>query len=52
MLVRKLEDMPWYELSVEKQRDYVHLLNRLQNSTELYIGPLGVLNFQSFAVVM
>lgn len=52
MLVRKLEDMPWYELSVEKQRDYAHLLNGLQNSTLLHIGPIGELSFQSFAVVM
>lgn len=51
-LMRKFEEIPWYELSVQKQRDYVHILNRLQDKIFLKIGPFGELNFHSFVAVM
>lgn len=52
MLVRKLEEMPWYLMSVDKQRVLVHVLSRLQHSSVLHIGPLGVLNYLSFSTVI
>ncbi|XP_031627340.1 uncharacterized protein LOC116343436 isoform X2 [Contarinia nasturtii] len=49
MLIDKLQQMPWYLMSPQKQRSYAHVLNRLQNGTILQMGPFGVLNFETFS---
>lgn len=36
----------WYYLSVEQQKDLMHLINRQQNGVRLGIGPFSILNLE------
>lgn len=36
----------WYALTIEQQKDVMHLLNRKQNGVCLAIGPFSTLNHE------
>lgn len=52
MLVVKLQEMPWYLMSIENQLAYAHLLNRLQNGVIIRMGPFAELNYEAFSNVI
>lgn len=47
----KLQEMPWYMMSIKSQLAYAHLLNRLQNGVVLRMGPFAELSFETLSDV-
>lgn len=41
-----LNKIPWYLMPIAEQRDFSHLLFRMQNGLRLTIGPFGELNYE------
>lgn len=41
-----MNEIPWYLMSMNDQKDFAHLLKRMQNGLRLTIGPLGELNYE------
>lgn len=50
-LMLKLQEMPWYMMSIKSQLAYAHLLNRLQNGVVLRMGPFAELSFETLSDV-
>lgn len=51
MLLEKLNEMPWYKMSIKNKLAYAHILNRLQHGTVVKMGPFEQLNLDTFTKV-
>lgn len=46
LIYQSLNEIPWYMMSTKEQKDFGHLLFRMQNGLRLTIGPFGELNYE------
>lgn len=46
-VVEAFDDVPWYILPLERQKDIAHIINRAQNGAVLTIGPLAALDYET-----
>lgn len=52
MLLLKLQEMPWYLMSIESQLAYGQLLNRVQHGAALKMGRFAELDFEILSDVI
>lgn len=45
-IYQSLNEIPWYMMPVKDQKDFGHLLLRMQNGLSLTMGPLSELNYE------
>lgn len=44
-------EINWYNLPTDLQKDFMHLINRMQNGVKLTVGPLDSINRKFFKIV-
>lgn len=50
-LLNAFHNFKWYILPTADQMDVMQMINRIQNGTDLTIGPFGQLNYETLNIV-